>query len=465
MRTRSYTALALICGAQFALQLDFSIVNVALPAIQRELGLAAAQLQWVVTGYALTFGSLLLAGGRIADLVGRRRLLELGLIAFAVASLGAGLAPSSLPLIVARVIQGAAGAMVSPAALSLLTTTFDEGPARTRALGIWQAATAAGATTGIVAGGVLTQALGWRAIFLVNPPLIAIILPLVHRILPEAPASGGTRLDLSGALLATGTIAAVIFGLSNGQQHGFAAPLTLGVLGAALALGAAFILTERSVRAPMLPLGIFADATRRTAVIVMTSMGAVVAAYVYFVSLYLQDVEHYSAILTGIALLPATVTVVITSTVITGRLLKRLDVTVMLLLGVGSIAIGQLWLSRISVAGGYPAEVLPGLLFTAFGMGLTFPTASIAITNGLAAGDQGIAGAVFVTAQQAGAAIGLAALAAVAASRSQLPGKSLTAGYRFAFVIAAGLAVVAGLVVVGQLWHRARRPEPARSSS
>src|SRR5271168_4703532 len=229
-RPRAGVALGLICAAQFVLQLDFSIVNVALPAIQRDLGLLASQLQWVVTGYALTFGSLLLLGGRAADLLGRRRLLTFGLGLFALASLAAGLAQSSLELIIARVVQGAGGAMVSPAALSLLTTTNAEGPERNRALAIWQAVTAGGATTGIIAGGLLTQYLGWRAIFLVNPPLIAVMLVLVPRWLPAGAPVGGQRIDVRGAILATGALATLIFGLSSGQQHGFASATTIAAL-------------------------------------------------------------------------------------------------------------------------------------------------------------------------------------------------------------------------------------------
>jgi MFS family permease len=197
-------AMILIYAAQFVLQLDFSIVNVALPTIQRELTRPAAELQWIVTGYALTFGSLLLVGGRLADLLGRRRLLAAGLVLFALASLACGLAQWPVLLIGGRLVQGAAGAMVSPAALSLLTTTNPEGPARNRALAIWQATTAAGATTGIIAGGLLTQYLGWRAVFLVNPPLIAVMLTLIGR-LPVSARDRGTRVDVRGAfLIATG---------------------------------------------------------------------------------------------------------------------------------------------------------------------------------------------------------------------------------------------------------------------
>jgi MFS family permease len=260
------------------LQLDFSIVNVALSPIQRHFEMPAAQLQWLVTGYALTFGALLLVGGRAADLLGRRRLLTFGLSLFAVASLAAGLAGSSLELIIARVIQGAGGAMVSPAALSLLTTMNAEGPARTRALAIWQAGTAAGATTGIIAGGLLTQYLGWRAIFLVNPPLIAVMLVLVPRLLPSGAPTGGQRIDVRGAILSTSALAALIFGLSSGQQHGFASVVPIAALAGAIVLAYGFVITERKVAAPMVPRSLLSAPTRRAALIAMLLMGAIVAA-------------------------------------------------------------------------------------------------------------------------------------------------------------------------------------------
>ncbi len=438
--------MALICCAQFILQLDFSIVNVALPHIQDSLHMAAAELQWVVTGYALTFGSLLLAGGRLADLLGRRRLLTIGLVVFAAASVACGLAQWPVMLIASRVIQGAAGAMVSPAALSLLTTTNPEGPARTRALAIWQATTAAGATAGIIAGGVLTQYLGWRAIFLVNPPVIAVMLALIGR-LPAAQPAGGSRLDYPGALLVTGAIASLIFGLTNGQQHGFGSAATIGAVVLAVLLGFAFARVELTVKAPMLPLAIFAAASRRAAVIAMVFIGAVLAGYVYFVSLFLQRVLHFSAVSTGLALVPSTLTVVAMSTLGTRRLLARMPAWQVLLAGLGCMAAGQLWLAQVSATSTYPAAVLPGLILTSLGTGLALPTASVAITSGVRAQDQGLAGALFTTGQQTGAAIGLALLATAAAARTAHAAGSLAAGYRLSFLIAAGFAVLAGVVV------------------
>ncbi|MEY2433674.1 MAG: hypothetical protein QOC92_3399 [Acidimicrobiaceae bacterium] len=224
------SALTLICAAQFVLQLDFSIVNVALPTIQRQLGFTSAHLQWIVTGYALTFGSLLLLGGRVGDLIGRRRLLLVGLSLFGVSSLGAGLAPSQAMLIGSRFVQGASAALVAPSALALLTALFREGPPRTRALGIFPGATAAGAMAGVVLGGLLTEYAGWRAIFLVNPPIVVILSVLAIRLLPHDTHGERTRLDLAGAALVTASVAALIFGLSEGQQQGFGAAPALGAL-------------------------------------------------------------------------------------------------------------------------------------------------------------------------------------------------------------------------------------------
>ncbi len=442
-------AMVLVCSAQFVLQLDFSIVNVALPTIQSGLHMAPAQLQWIVTGYALTFGSLLLAGGRLADRFGRRRLLVMGLLLFAVASVACGLAQWPIMLIVARLLQGGAGAMVSPAALSILTTTNPEGPARNRALAIWLATTAAGATAGIVAGGVLTEFLGWRAIFLVNPPIIALMLLFVRR-LPEAKASQSERIDVLGGALVTVALAALIFGLSYGQQHGFDAGATIVSLIVAVALAIGFVWTERSVAHPMLPLSIFAIPTRRAAAGAMVMIGAILAGYVYFVSLYLQKVLGFSPLETGLSIVPSTAAVVLTSTLVTRRLLVRFTTKTVLLAALFVMAAGQLWLSQISQNSSYGVSVLPGLLLTAIGIGLGLPTASIAITSGVRGSDQGLAGAVFTTSQQTGAAVGLAILATAAAARTHASG-SLVEGYRLSFLISTGLALLAAVLVFVQL--------------
>jgi EmrB/QacA subfamily drug resistance transporter len=454
-------AMVLVCAAQFVLQLDFSIVSVALPAIQHGLDMAPAQLQWIVTGYALTFGSLLLAGGRLADRLGRRRLLVGGLVLFALVSVACGLAQWPLMLIIARLLQGAAGAMVSPAALSILTTTNPEGSARNRALAVWQATTAAGATTGIVAGGILTQFLGWRAIFLVNPPIIAVMLAFVRR-LPKSDAPGADRIDVPGAVLVTTALAALIFGLSYGQQHGFGVPVTIAAVVAAVVLGVGFVWVENSVAHPMLPLSIFTAPTRRAAVAAMVLIGAILAGYVYFTSLYLQKVLGFSPVETGLSLVPSTLAVVVTSTLITRRILARFSSKSVLIAALVIMAAGQFWLSQISQGSSYATAVLPGLLLTAVGIGLGLPTASIAITSGVQGRDQGLAGALFTTSQQTGAAVGLAILASAAAARTAHASGSVVAGYRLAFLISTGIALLAVVLVAFQLRSQVCQAELAR---
>jgi MFS family permease len=442
-------ALGLVAGAQFVLQLDFSIVNVALPTIQNELDFPAANLQWLVTGYALTFGSLLLFGGRLGDLVGRRRLLMSGLVLFGATSLGAGLAQTSLELIVARFAQGASAAMVAPMALASVTDLYTEGAARTRALGIFQGATAAGASTGIVLGGILTQYVGWRAIFLVNPPVIVALLIAMRRLLPVQVSTGrAARLDVPGAILATGSIAALIYGLSEGQQRGFASTPAVTALAVAVVLGAGFIVVERRVQAPMVPMSVIADPSRRTALIVMLLMGGVVAGYVYFISLYLQRILHFSPLRTGLGLIPSTVTVMLTSVFLTRRLLARFAAKYLLLAGLLFAVCGQLWLSRVEVGGSYAVNVVAGIVLTAFGMGLLFPTASVAVTSGIGGTERGLAGGLFATALQVGQAVGLAVLATIAAARTEHTHGSLVSGYRVSFLVATGVALVAFAVVL-----------------
>ena len=459
----SGSALALVCAAQFVLQLDFSIVNVALPTIQRQLHFTAAHLQWIVTGYALTFGSLLLLGGRAGDLIGHRRLLLVGLSLFGVSSLSAGFSLSPGLLIGSRFIQGASAALVAPSALALLTFLFNEGPPRTRALGMFQGATAAGATAGIVLGGLLTQYVGWRAIFLVNPPIVVVLSVLALRLLPNNTRGERSRLDVAGAVLVTASVAALIYGLSEGQQQGFGAPAAVAALLLAVLAATAFVLAERRVAVPMLPLSLFANRPRRAALAAVLAMGGVLAGYVYFITLYLQTVLHYSALRTGLALVPATVTVMAVSMFGTRRLLARLGTKRMLLLGLASMGLGQLWFSRVTAGGTYPVDVLGGLLLTALGVGTAFPTVSVAVTAGVDVHQEGLAGGLFVAAQQIGIAAGLAVLATVAAARTHAANSSAVAGYRWSFLAAAALVAIA-LNVAIQLRSRDAR-EPSLTSA
>jgi MFS family permease len=457
-------ALLLVSAAQFTLQLDFSIVNVALATIQREFGVPAADLQWIVTGYALPFGALLLLGGRIGDLTGHRRLLVSGLALFGVTSLAAGLAPDAGVLIGARFAQGASAALVAPMALAAVTDLFPDGPARARALGIYQGATAAGASAGIVLGGILTEYAGWRAIFLVNPPVIVALIAAMLRLLPaghgHAAAGRGPgggvrgRLDLTGAVLVTVSAAALIFGLSQGQQQGFAAPLTLGALTAAVALGAAFGVAERRAPSPMIPLAVLADRARRVALGAMFTVASVIVGYVYFVTLYMQKVLGFSPLQAGLGLLPATLTVLVTSTWLARRLVARFGARLVLAAGLVSIGLGQAWLTQLTPSGSYLVNVLPGITATAFGMGMLFPTAAVLATAGVAPGDRGLAGGLLAAAQQVGMAVGLAVLATVAASRARTAAGPATAalvgGYRLSYLVAAAIVActLAGVLLL-----------------
>jgi len=454
-------ALGLVVTAQFVLQLDFSIVNIALPTIKHELHFAPADLQWIVTGYALTFGSLLLFGGRVGDRAGHRRVLLIGLAAFGVTSLIAGLAPTSLVLIASRFAQGASGAFVAPQALAIITDLFSEGPARHRALGIFAGATAAGASAGAVLGGICTEFIGWRAVFLVNPPLIVALVIAMRRVLPAHTRQMSARLDIAGPVLATASIALLIFGLSQGQQHGFTNAAALAALALAVLLGVTFIIVQKRGKDPMVPLQVLADPARRAALSATLLLGSIVVGYVYFTSLYLQDVLHFSPLQAGLAFIPATATVITTATQLTRRVLPRFGVRTILLTGLTITGLGQVWLATISNTGSYQLNVLGGILLTAFGMGLTFPTASVAITSGVGPGERGLAGGLFVTAQQIGQAVGLAALATVAAAQTNAHHGSLASGYQAAFLVATGIAVVAVLTVAIQMRTRAAPGETA----
>jgi len=473
-------ALFLVSAAQFVLQLDFSIVNVALATIQREFAVPAADLQWIVTGYALPFGALLLLGGRLGDLTGHRRLLVGGLALFGVTSLAAGLAPDAGVLIGARFAQGASAALVAPMALAAIADLFPDGPARARALGIYQGATAAGASAGIVLGGILTEYAGWRAIFLVNPPVIVALIVAMLRLLPPGGghAGGGVRgrLDLAGAVLVTVSAAALIFGLSQGQQQGFAAPVTLGALTAAVVLGAAFGVAERRAPAPMIPLAVLADRARRVALAVMFAVASMIVGYVYFVTLYMQRVLGFSPLRAGLGLLPATLTVLVTSTWLARRLAARFGARLVLAAGLTSIGFGQAWLTQLPVTGSYPVNVLPGLVLTAFGMGLLFPTAAVLATAGVAPGDRGLAGGLLAASQQVGMAVGLAVLATVAAARTRATAglaapsaaagqaaAALVSGYRLSYLVA--VAVVACALAGVLLLLPATRSTPTATAT
>lgn len=446
--TRTRWVLPLVCAAQLLLQLDFSIVNVALPTMQTELEVSASALQWVVTGYALSFGSLLLLGGRIGDIVGHRRVVLMGLTVFGASSLSGGLATSPLVLIASRIVQGGGAALVAPAVLAILTGTYVSDRERPRALGVVQAATAGGATAGIVLGGILTQLLGWRAVLLVNPPAIAVLATLMARRLPKsAPRRAGRRVDVSGALLIVAGVSAVVFGMSSGQERGFTSPVTCSSLALALVLTVVFVVVERHVEQPILPLSIFHDRTRRACLVVNALAGALVVSYVYFTSLYLQRVLGWDALRTGTALVPGTVMVMAVSVLLSRRFVARLGIRTTLALGMLLAAVGQFWFSRVTDQGTYVTDVLPGLVISAAGIGLAIPAAAVGANADVPAALRGVAGGLFVTAQQIGAAVGLACVASIAATAASGDATSAN-GYRLAFGVLTGIALVAVVLTV-----------------
>jgi MFS family permease len=463
-RAAGGSPLLLLCVAQFVLQLDFSIVNIALRTIQGELGFSAAGLQWVVTGYALSFGSLLLLGGRLGDVLGARRLLLLGLWVFGGASVVCGLAASPVMLVVARVVQGAGAALVAPTILAILTSLYTDGPSRARALGLWTAATAAGGISGIVAGGVLTQLLGWRSIFLVNIPVIAVLLPAARRVLPEVHGEPGRGVDALGAATVTAAIAALIFGLTYGEQHGFGTPGALGSFALFVAFGGAFVLVERAVAAPMVPFSFLAVPIRRVSFLVMLVVGGVFAAYAYFVALYVQRVLGFSEIQAAFSLVPAPTSLILGSTLVSRRLIARIGVKATMITGLAFMAAGQLVLSRLQSDSTWLLHVLPGLLLTPFGGALVFPTVSLGMTSRVTAAERGLAGGLIPTAQQVGAAIGVAVLATIAASTTRHNAGSLVAGYRASYLVAAVLLVVTAAFVTASRMTLGEAPAPPQQS-
>ena len=449
---RATVTLFVLCAAQFVLQLDFSVVNVALPTIRTGLGFSASALQWIVTGYALTFGSLLLLGGRAGDLLGQRRVLLTGLAVFGAASLGCGFAPAPGWLIAARFVQGAAGALIAPAALSTLTLRFADGPARIRALGIWQAATAAGGTAGIVLGGLLVQLVGWRSIFVINVPVIIALLVLVPRVVPPRAGTDKGTLRVGPSLLVTAAIASVILGLSSLETAGPTSPSTFVPVLVGLALAATFVVLQARSRNPLVPRPVLASRMRRGALLTMVITGAVLAGYVYFVSLFLQTVLRFDPLGTGLALLPATVLIVLLSSLVARRFIARVGLQPTALTGTALLIAGQTVFSLLSPEATYLANILPGLVLTALGIGLLLPALSIAATADIPASVQGEGASLLTTAQQIGAALGVATLASLAATRTSA-GASVADGYASAFLVSA-CAMVVALVVVAISFRR-----------
>lgn len=405
-------ALAIIGGAQLMIVLDGTIVNIALPHIQTDLGFSQASLSWVVNAYALSIGSLLLLGGRLGDLLGRRKMLVVGVLLFAAASLVGGLALNPAMLIVSRIVQGLGAAIASPAALALITTTFPAGKERNRAMGVYAAMSGAGAAVGLILGGVLTE-YNWRWTFFINVPIGLLVAFLAPRVLVESEAGQG-RLDLGGALTGTAGLVGIVYGLTHAAEPtgGWGSSLTIACLVAGVAFLAAFVVIERRNPFALLPIRILTDRTRGTSLFVMLLVGAGMFAMFYFLGLYIQQVLGYSPIKAGFAFLPFSAGIV-AGAGIASALASRIDVRWISGPGALLATLGMWGFTNLTVDSGYASHLLPWIVVLAVGMGLTFVPLTLTATAGVREEDSGAASAALNTAQQIGGAIGLAALSTV----------------------------------------------------
>lgn len=448
-------ALMLLAMTQFVIVIDASIVNVALPSIGTALDFSRADLSWVVNAYTLTFGGFLLLGGRLADLVGRRRMFMSGLVLFSLASLAGGLAQSEAWLLVARAVQGLGAALTSPAALSIVTTTFSEGSERNRALGVWGAVAGAGGAAGVLLGGILTSGLSWRWVLFVNVPIGLSAAALAPRLLLESHASHSHRsFDIPGAVTVTAGLALLVYALVDAVNVGWGSTETLLELaGAALLLGA-FLVIESRQRHPLMPFSIFRLRTLRGADIVGLLIGMSLFSMFFFISLYLQDVLHFSPIKAGLSYLPLALAI-IGSAGIASQLVTRVGFKPTLIAGLLFVTAGLLWFSRVSAPGGsFVGDVLGPSVLAAIGLGLSFVTVTIAAVTATKPNEAGLASGLINTAQQVGGALGLAILATVANSRTKdiLSGGqhhaaiALTKGFERAFLVGAGFAFTGAIL-------------------
>ena len=456
-RERRWSALALIVTAQFMVILDVAIVNVALPSIKSDLHFSQTNLQWVISAYAILFGGALLLGGRLADLLGRRRLFVAGLALFAVSSLLCGLAWSEGSLIAFRAVQGLGGALLAPAALSLLMTTFTEGRERNLALGIYGAASGSGAAAGVLLGGLLTSYLNWSWIFFINVPVGIAAIALTPLLLRESRAELGHRhFDFAGAASVTAGLMLLVYAMTRATSDGWGSATTLALLAGAAALVLAFVAIELRSRSPLLPLRIFRLRTLAAANASMAIVGAVAFSEFFLLTLYLQDVLHYSAVRSGVAFTGFAVTVVVISNVaqvVVGRLGVRPTLTAGLLLSAVSVA----WLTRLPVDGHYFWDLFPAFVLGGAGMALSFVPVTIASLTGVERSDAGVASGLINTSRQIGGAIGLAAVSAIAATSTShylrahaaataSSGVALDHGFQTALYALTGLLLVGALI-------------------
>lgn len=463
---RRWQALAIVCVAFFMTVLDVSIVNVALPSIARHLHFSSTGLQWVITAYAITFGGFLLLGGRAGDILGRKRMFLIGVVLFSAASLVCGLSTSAGVLVAARAVQGLGAAVVSPATLSIITTTFDEGAERNKALGIWGAMGGSGAAAGVLFGGILTKYLGWEWIFFVNVPVGALVLALAPRIVRESRAPGERQgFDVVGASTVTGGIALLVYAISKAPVDGWGSTKTvLLIIAAAVAL-AFFLVWETRVPSPIMPLSIFRIRTLAGANIVGLLLGASIFADFFLLTLYVQNVLHYSALKTGITFLATAGTTVLVAALsqwLTTKYGPRPVMAAGLALNTG----GLIWYAQIPVHGTFAHDLLGGYVMFGFGLALAFIPVSIAALAGVGPRDAGLASGLLNTSQQVGGAIGVAIASSVAITHANHLLKlghsraaALTSGYALAFWVIAGISA-AGIVAALALIRDVEAPAP-----
>jgi EmrB/QacA subfamily drug resistance transporter len=444
---RKWLALALLSVVQFMVVLDIAIVNVALPSIQVDLGFSQENLQWVISAYALVFGGFLLLGGRAADLLGRRRIFLGGVVVFTVASLLAGLAWSEASLIAARALQGLGAAIITPAALSILSTTFAEGRERNIALGVWGGVGGFGAAAGVLLGGILTDLLSWGWIFFVNVPVGVVAFVFAPILLAESRDAHVKRFDAPGAILVTAGLSSLVYAITQAGTDGWLAGETLVFLGVAVGLLVAFVGWELQHPEPLMRFGIFRTRTVAGANVAGFIMGTAMFSMFLMLTLYMQQVLGYSALKTGIAYLAVAGTAIVWSAV-AAQLVTRLGVKPVLTTGMAFLTAGLVYFTQVSVGGSYLADLLPGFLLIGVGIGFSFVPISIAALAGVQPAEAGLASGLINTSQQIGGALGIAALSTIATTRTEDAIASGTA-QSFALVDGFTAAFVAGVVIAG----------------
>ena len=450
--TNPWLVLVLICMAQFMVVLDATIVNVALPSIQKDLGLSEANLQWIINAYTLLFGGFLLLGGRAGDLLGRKRVFLVGLVIFTTASLLNGLATSSGMLIGFRSLQGLGAALISPAALSIISTTFAEGKERARALGVWAAIAIGGSAFGLVLGGWLTQSFSWPWIFFVNVPVGVATFLLALRFVPESREEGAHRsYDIAGAVTITGGLMSLVYAIVKAETKGWTASTTLIFFAVAIVLIVAFVFRELRAVQPLVRLSIFRVRSLLTANLTMFLVFSGMFAMFFFNTLYIQRVLGYHPLKAGVAFLPFTAGIMISAGIASG-FAPRIGVRPVAAVGMILTAIGMLFFARMPVHGSYAVDVLPGMILASLGMGAVFMPLTLIATTGLEDEDQGLASGLFNTSQQIGGALGLAILSTIAASKTHGGSPAqLVHGFHYAFaggavIVLLGLAVMVALL-------------------